>query len=173
MAIKKTILEGVSLDSLLVGSVVIAVELEDRSVVWSCSCELNARKLSIPAAVRLEGRTGKRRSDDSHQPARAIDGSALQLCDGRSFVYEIVPRRKVEGPGGGVNGLLQPDVIPFVANLIVPDPVSVMRVEIRFRARMPCGVTDGSEHLRRGDGSATGVSGLCVGCAQDQRAEVG
>src|SRR5439155_16041326 len=96
LAIKKAILKGISLDSLLVDSVVIAIELEDCSVVWSCSCELNSRKLSIPAAVRLEGRARKRRSDRSHQPASAIDCSPLQLCDGRRFVYQIVRRGKVK-----------------------------------------------------------------------------
>src|SRR5207247_7754445 len=90
LAIKKAILKGVSLDSLLIFPVVIAIELEDPSLVRSRSCELNSRKLSIPAAVRLERGTSKLRSDCSHQPARAIDRSHLQLCNGRRFVYEIV-----------------------------------------------------------------------------------
>src|SRR5206468_8511339 len=97
MSIKKTILEGVGLDSLFVDSVVVAIEFEDRPIMWSCSCEVNTCKLSVPAAVRLKGRASKLRSDRSHQPARARDRSALQLCDGRRFVYEVVPRGKVEG----------------------------------------------------------------------------
>ena len=97
LTIKKAILEGVSLNSLFVCPVVIAIEFEDRPIMWSCSCEVNTCKLSVPAAVRLKGRASKLRSDRGHQPARARDRSPLQLCDGRRFVYEVVPRGKVEG----------------------------------------------------------------------------
>ena len=58
LTVKKAILEGVSLDSLFVYPVVIAIEFEDRSIMWSCSCEVNTCKLCIPAAVRLKGRAG-------------------------------------------------------------------------------------------------------------------